>query len=204
MRAKILWLMLCLLPSAGLADGIPANQAFRVPFLISEKAVPARAVVTVTSAGEAVLTVTYAAGDDIADAVYVLVRKTGPTPNPSPDPQPDPKPDPKPTPQPDPTPTPAKKIYAVIVEETAERSPLVAAVVLSPKVRAMFEADAFRLVDDDPQVSDELKPFIERSRGKPLPQLYLMDEKGEVRFEGRLPGHVEEMCLLVAKHRGAR
>lgn len=114
-------------------------------------------------------------------------------PAPGPNPKPDPKPDPKPAPPPVPT-----ELWAIIVEETAQRTPQQAIVLASPKVRAMFKG--VRVCDPVPgPVPNELKPYTDRVDAANLkkPVLFLTDLKGTIFFEGPLPETIPAVEALV-------
>jgi hypothetical protein len=110
---------------------------------------------------------------------------------PSPDPKPDPKPDPIP-------PVPVTELWAVIIEESAERTPAQGIVLASPKVRALFPAaGGFRLVDKDSTVDSALQPYLDRAKGQKLPVCFLVAPSGFVHYEGALPATVDATVSLV-------
>lgn len=129
---------------------------------------------------------------------YTLPLGGQPGPQPKPEPQPDPKPKPDPNPQPVP-----QKLACVVVEESKARTPEQGIVLASPKVRALFKGSDFRIYDP---VADsgqwrvpptDLAPYVERAKGKTLPQVYLVDEKGIIRYENGLPKTVADFEALV-------
>lgn len=99
-----------------------------------------------------------------------------------------------------PPPVPSE-LWGVVIEETTERTPQQAIVLASPEVRALFDKGEFRVIDDDTPVGADLRPYLDRAKGKKLPQLYLVDSKGTVCYEGPLPATVAEMKSLVAKYK---
>ena len=167
-------------------DGIPTGTTFDVPFVVGGKAVVA--VAEISTGGS--LRVIYVSTDGkIKFAYYTLTRKDSPNPNPQPDPKPDPLP-------------PPAELLAIVVEETAERTPQQGIVLASAKLRALFPK-LFRVTDKDSDSAD-VKPYIERAKGKTLPMLWLVDAKGTVYFEGALPATVAAFEALHAKHKGAK
>ena len=54
---------------------------------------------------------------------------------------------------------------------------------------------------DKDTVSPDMAPYVKRSAGAKLPQLYLVDAKGTVYFEGALPATIADLESLVAKYR---
>jgi hypothetical protein len=189
-------LILCLLlpQIAAAADGILPATPFKVPFAVDGKVVVNRAVIVLAADGKAVLQVHYVKADGIEEVSYLLTRQDGPGPNPGPEPKPDPKPDPVPPPVPIPT-----EIWAVVVEESSQRTPEQAILLASPKVRDLFAKDHFRIVDKDTAVNPDLKPYLDRSTSKTLPLLYVVDGKGSVFYEGPLPATIQAAEELVAK-----
>jgi len=125
-------------------------------------------------------------------AVFYPSMSAAPGPGPNPNPDPDPPPPPPPPP-----PVPAE-LWGIVVEESAERTPQQAIVIASPVVRALFDKGEFRVVDDDMEVESAIKPYIERAKGKLLPQFYVVDAKGTIFYEGPLPATVADMQKLVA------
>ena len=119
-------------------------------------------------------------------------------------PTPDPKPDPKPDPDVQPvTPT---KLWVVIIEETSEAASNRGAMLSDAKLidRMNAKQHRFRVVDKDVVGPDGKPPadiarFLDRSKGKPLPQLFLVDEKGAARFAGDLPKTAADLLALIQK-----
>jgi hypothetical protein len=120
---------------------------------------------------------------------YTLTLDGTPGPQPEPDPQPDPKPDPPPVPT---------ELWAILVEESAERTPAQSIVLGSPEVRGLFPG-RFRILDKD--IKSNLQTYIDRSKGKQLPVLFLVDKGGTIYYEGALPPTVAEMVALVKKYK---
>lgn len=120
-------------------------------------------------------------------------------------PNPDPNPDPKPKPDPD-TPATPTKLWVVIVEETAEAASNRGAMLSDSKLidRMNQKQHRFRVVDKDVVGPDGKPPqdiarFLDKAKGKPLPQLFLVDEKGHPRYSGDLPKSAAELLALIQK-----
>jgi hypothetical protein len=176
--------------------GIAVGRSFAVPLLIGSKDAANIAFVERVN-DKTQLRVVYVRQDGtLGFVVYSITRQDGPGPDPKPDPRPDPKPDPKPDPLPIPT-----VLWGIVVEESSTRTADQAAVIASPKTRAAFDANNFRVVDKDLVVSPDLKPYVERAAKQALPVLFVVDDKGKVYFEGPLPANIPDLEALVAKLR---
>ena len=93
-------------------------------------------------------------------------------------------------------------MWLIIVEETAERTPEQARVLLDPTVRKWMEKNGhhFRTCDKD-QSAEDLQEWIHRAlQAADLPRLFAVSESGEVVFEGPLPHSPLEMLALVKKY----
>lgn len=117
---------------------------------------------------------------------------------PEPDPEPDPDPDPIPPP-----PGPLAEMWLIVVEETNQRTPEQAWVLLDPTVRRWMKANGhhLRIVDKDQKASD-LQEWINRATAQTnnaLPYLFVVDDSGAVSFEGELPIGPIQMLELVKK-----
>jgi hypothetical protein len=132
-------------------------------------------------------------------ASYVLPLAFEGAPGPTPGPTPVP-PTPIP-PTPIPPPTPPADLWGVVVEESSARTPAQGIVLLSPKVRALFRPQEFRLLDKDPPATPDMQPWINlaKAKGLTLPVLFLFDSKGVVYYQGDLPATVAAMETLVGK-----
>jgi hypothetical protein len=124
-----------------------------------------------------------------------------------PGPTPPPVPPIPPVPPPVPVPT---TLVGIVIEETKERTPAQAVVLLSPKVGALFKADGgqFRIVDpwDDAgnrrDVGVAMRPYVVRAEAlKIKPCLFIVSPDGVVYSEGLLPAKVADVEALVAKIR---
>lgn len=167
------------------ADGIASDTAFRVPFMVNGKATANKATITVSADGKSTLRVLYASGEDICEAFYSLERKDAP------------KPEPKPEPLPVPT-----TLWGIVVEESSKQVPEQAIVLTSPRVRALFTNQPLRVIDKDTEVAPALQPYADRAKGKALPMLFLVDDKGTIYYEGPLPATVEAMIDLYNEKKG--
>ncbi len=116
-------------------------------------------------------------------------------PNPGPGPQPGPLP-----------PAPITRAWVVVVEETedaaAERGRLMA----DRAIRDYLGAKGWkvRVVDKDVRDRDgnppaDVRPYLERSKGKKLPQVYIVDQDGNVRHEGALPLDPSDLLAMLKK-----
>jgi hypothetical protein len=139
----------------------------------------------------------------VLHAIPLVIGGTlpGPTPNPTPTPTPVPTPTPPP-----PTPV-AADLWGVVVEESRNRTAEQAQILASPEVRKLFKDERLRVVDpigDDGKpvvVSEDMKPYVQRSVGRKTAWLFLTDTKGVVLYEGELPTTIAAMKALVAKHK---
>jgi len=119
---------------------------------------------------------------------------------------PGPTPPTPPTPEPPKPPTP-KVLWAIVVEETSERTKEQAAVLLSPKVEAAFKATGGKLqIIDGWDASGKrrdvgpLKLYVDRSEAlKIRPLLVIVGPDGTVYHEGALPAKVADVESVVAK-----
>lgn len=93
-------------------------------------------------------------------------------------------------------------VQAIVVEESADRTPAHAAVILSPEVRGLVKS--FRVIDDDQKVSPDLQPYLDAAKTKPLPVLYLVRPSGRIAYEGPLPPDVPATKALVQKFQGVK
>ena len=110
-----------------------------------------------------------------------------------------PTPGPTPGPTPDPTPPPGPK-YAVIVEESSQRTPAVAAIIKDPSLRdwAAKEGHVLRVVDKDSQVPADLEPYVKLAAGKKLPRLIVVEKTtGKIFVDTDLPGTSEQVKTLI-------
>ena len=116
----------------------------------------------------------------------VTVTQSGPLPPPDPDPDPDPKPDP--------IPEPIAKAWLVVIEETADAAASRGAYITDKGLVDYMKSKGWkhRIADKDAKNKDgerprDLVPYLERSTKWGLPYVCLVDQKGQVRMEGKLP-----------------
>lgn len=133
--------------------------------------------------------------------VTIVVEGVQPLPPIPPDPKP-----PGPTPGPTPGPVTPTKLFVVIVEETADAVASRGVMLSDPTLakRMAEKGHKFRVIDKDVQDSKgappaDVKPLLDRAKGKAYPQLYLVDETGVIRFEGDLPKSPGELISQMQK-----
>lgn len=124
----------------------------------------------------------------------VVVGGGGPIPNPGPGPNPGPNPNPP------------AKAWLVVIEETREATAERGAWLSNPEIAAYLKAKGWRHRVADRDVLDpqgkppaDLAPYLERAKGKSLPQVYLVDQDGVVRIDGPLPATPAELVALLRK-----
>jgi hypothetical protein len=192
----ILVLLSMLSPSAAFAaDGIAPGQAFKVPFTVDGESAINRAEVAIKG-GKAVMTVYYVKGDSIECMEYAVTRRGEPAPNPSPDPSPEPSPEP------------VGDLWAIVIEESKDRTPEQAIVLASQEVRDLFKDGRFRVVDavnDSGKVvlpADDMRTYVQKAIPKRAewPVLFLVDEAGNGFYTGTLPETVDAMKALVEQN----
>jgi len=183
----LLLLLACLLSSAAsAADGIQTGVPFHTPFAVDGQRTINRSIVSVDAEGTIVLTIHFLKGQEIEVAEYELIRQDAPGPEPGPEPQPDPNP--------------PAELWAIVVEESGERTAQQAIVMADPEIRGLFKASRFRIVDQDEAAAD-MRSYVKRAtdKGMKLPALFLVSPEGKVHFEGDLPATVAETKALVRK-----
>lgn len=118
-------------------------------------------------------------------------------------------PPPGPGPKPSPIVDSPSKLFLLIVEDTAAATAARGAMFndgpLSARVKA--KGHTWRVVDKDVVGTDGKPPadvadYLKLSAGKKLPQLFLVDPSGVVRFSGDLPGTTAELLALIQKFGG--
>lgn len=129
--------------------------------------------------------------------IIVQVGEGGPTPQPPP-PEPNP-----------PTPVQPQKLFVVIIEESADavigRGVMLADVALSARMKE--KGHRWRVVDKDVVGPDgqppaDIKRFLDASKSKTLPQLFLVNEKGETQVQQDLPKTPAELLTVIKKYGG--
>jgi hypothetical protein len=136
-----------------------------------------------------------AEGQIATDQKVITITGDGPGPEPKPDP-----------PKPDPTPPQPAKLYVVIIETTASavaaRGQMLTnqelAKRMSDKGHRWRVVDQF-VTDQNGQPPDDVARYIAKAKTKTLPQLFLVDEHGNPRFEGDLPRTPAELLALIQK-----
>ena len=192
-RFVLMAVVLMLSAIAQADDGIRPDSHFKVPFAVDGDPVVNRSTIRMVE-GKPYLVVLYVKGDSIKETHYLLTRQDAPDPEPDPDPDPDP--DPKPV-----------ALWAVVIEESSQRTPEQAAILASPQVRGLFVKDRFRIYDpldvNDPVPPVELAPYVTRAltQRTKWPWLFLVSPDGDVQWEGTLPETVTEMESLVNQHK---
>jgi hypothetical protein len=108
---------------------------------------------------------------------------------------------------PDPTPNPVTgKCYVVIIEETEQaakdRNKYLNDKALLDYVKSKnwkFEIVDKDVVDKNGKTPSDLKPYIDRAKNKDLPYVYVVTDKGQVRYENRLPKTPSELLTELKK-----
>jgi len=129
-----------------------------------------------------------------------------------------------PTPPDPPAPQP-QKITAVVIEESSQRTPAQASVVLSPTIASWVQAGGHKwyVFDRDAEntsrvpvcdsrgcrteqrsgLDPSFKPFFDAARGKPLPRLVIaVQGQGKILSEVALPATASETLALLKKYGG--
>lgn len=117
---------------------------------------------------------------------------------PRPPPEPDPKPEPKPY---------VGKFRMVVIEETEQaannRGQFFADADLQAYLAAKLSGKARiadqNVVDPTGKPPRDLVPYLERAKGKPLPQVYLVGDDGTILYEGDLPKTPAELLATLRK-----
>lgn len=116
---------------------------------------------------------------------------------------------PRPPPQPQPQPQPSGKAAAVLVIDSGsdvwpERGRVKVALAEWTDYpgrnigRRWVEPT---VVDSTGQPPKDLKPWLDRAAGKPVPQIFVATEKGEILFEGPCPKTPADLISLLTKYR---
>jgi len=95
---------------------------------------------------------------------------------------------------PEPKPT---TLSALIVEETEERTPEQAVLILSPETRKLFENGRFMVVDQDVPATGRLVDLIVRAKELGLPTVFFLNQENALVYEGPLPKSLSEFEALV-------
>lgn len=112
-------------------------------------------------------------------------------------------PQPTPKPPPDPTPAPVNLWGFVVVEDTSEAVAARGAMLADPTLAALLKSKGYRwrIVDKDVAGADgkppvDVAPCLTAAKGKPLPQLFLIDTKGNIVAQSTLTGAAQVVDLL--------
>lgn len=162
-----------------------------------------RSIVLVVRAGKVVvLAIASSETGELSAWAEVVFDQDDAKPNPSPLPPTPPGPLP-------PTPRPGVKLKAVVVYESSEASTAGADYFSSKELASRWRERSHlppTLADQnvkDPETGTtpaKLKPYVDRARGKTLPQLYLVaSDTGDVLYEGPLPTTPAAMIDLLTK-----
>ena len=107
--------------------------------------------------------------------------------------QPDPFPDPDPDPDP---PGPLAKMWVIVVEESKDRTPAQAQILLDPILRKWLTANGHEIrLADRHQPAADLTEWIAQA-GSALPYLFIVGPGGGVEWKGPLPTTKEDIRAL--------
>jgi hypothetical protein len=130
----------------------------------------------------------------------------------SPSPTPTPRPGPSPSPSPSPTPTPvaAGPRYIVVVEGIPSTGSVPVNYLSDIAEKLKAKGHTLRTcnpdtVDGGGKVPADLAPYIQRTNGKKLPVLFIVEDKqpeGRLLFEGELPATSNDFLKLLAEKGG--
>jgi len=117
-----------------------------------------------------------------------------------------PQPPPGPGPQPEPDKWEPSPLIVLVIEETAEAASGRGAFFTDSALSARMKEKGhkFRVVDKDVigpdgQPPEDLKRFLELTKNKKLPQVFLVDPKGKTRYQGDCPNKASELLSLMGK-----
>lgn len=143
-------------------------------------------------------------GRTIVQTVRVTVTVTGKS-DPIPPPPVPPNPGPTPPPPP-PVPVVVKTLWILVVEETGEASSERGAFFGDKDLQARVrdKGHRYRVTDKDVRdakgnVPKDLAPWLEKAKGKKLPQLFLISQDGDVLYEGNMVATPKDLIALMAK-----
>lgn len=134
--------------------------------------------------------------DGKAKVLLSLTLQVGPRPPPTPEPKP----------KPDPVVVKGLKAY-LVVEETDTTWPERGASLVAAKQWADKNGVGHRWVDQDVkdatgQVPSDLKPWLDRAKGRKLPMIYLVGENGKILAEQDLPLTKDGLLALLQSAKG--
>ena len=120
--------------------------------------------------------------------------------------EPDPEPEPNPIPPP-PPPIEEELWGFIIIEESADRTPQLAAILTSTEVFNYLESSGLNHKIADPDVTDEsgkipddMKPYIEDAKDEGMPMLFIMGTEGGEFFRGPVPKTSKALIALLEKY----
>ena len=136
--------------------------------------------------------------NDIPDLLdWNLLVTFGGQPGPQPNPNPVPPPPPPPPPPPVPT-----VLFGIIAEESKERTPAQAVVILKVGGGKLEIADPWKDDGTRYDLGPVMKKYVDRAiELKIKPALFIVSPAGVVYFEGPLPAKPEDVEALIAKIR---
>lgn len=115
-----------------------------------------------------------------------------------------PRPPTPPDPDPKPKPEPIAKGWLVVVEETADATQARGKFLSDPALASYLKGKGWKVRIADQNVVDaqgkppaDLLPYLNRARGRSLPQMYLVDQEGAVRIEGSVPATPADLLALL-------
>lgn len=114
-----------------------------------------------------------------------------------------------PPPGPDPPPPTGTAKYVVVIEETAEAAAGRGALYSDPALLARLKTKGITLrradkdvVDSKGQPPADVRRFLDESKGKPLPRMFVVDERGRTLFAGSLREDAADFLKLLEKYGG--
>lgn len=131
------------------------------------------------------------------ETARAVVEVTGGAPEPPPGPGPAPGPGPLP---------PITKAWVVVVEETSEARAERGAFYADRDLVGYLKTKAWKLRVTDKDARDaagnvpaDLAPYLRQAEGKPLPQVWVVDQAGTVRHQGALPASAADLVAVLRK-----
>jgi len=118
-----------------------------------------------------------------------------------------------PDPGPNPDPQPVDELFGVVIYESSDmlqqrggKQINFGHILLSKDLHDEFDEQHLRQIDkdaqdEDGQVPDEYRPYLDAAEDKQLPHLFLVDEQGLVLYDGPLPLTVEQTVTIIRKYK---
>ena len=124
---------------------------------------------------------------------------------------PDPGPDPKPNPDPEPDPLPVSKLTALYLyesEDIDDKYPWLANIIATQKIRKIQNEDFYVIfadvneMDQDGSVHPSVKPWVDfaRSENLKMPQVFLVNQKGDLVKNQVVPQEVDANVTLIKEY----